>query len=173
LAAAVAARAGRKETALTGLETERAAARPTRPVSPLTRLGEIASETIARTTRATRTGFDDGARARRDAFEAARDRADAEWRRMSPEARREAERDPLSIHWRPPEQRLNAHAAQQRREPTVAVERPRDERAHNREGERQQPARSIEELFRRDAAKKAREARAPQPTPKQDRGFER
>ncbi|MEL6773127.1 MAG: MobF family relaxase [Pseudomonadota bacterium] len=173
LAAAVAARAGRKETALTGRETERAAARPTRPVSPLTRLGEIASETIARAARATRTGIDDGDRARRDAFEAARDRADADWRRMAPDARREAERDPLSIHWRPLEQRLDAQAGQQRREPAVTVERPRDERARDRETERQHPARSVEELFRRDAAEKAREAKAPQPTPKQDRGFER
>ncbi|MEM9765785.1 MAG: AAA family ATPase, partial [Pseudomonadota bacterium] len=181
LAAGIARRSGRKETALAQRDVDRAAERPVPEVSMGTRARELTYETIAEIARAARAGARSLTRAdtakeisaRRHAFEVARDRADAEWRRMSPDARREAERDPLSIHWRPPEQRLDAHAEQDRREPTVTVERPRGERVRDRDGDRQQPARSVEELFRRDAADKARDAKAPAPSQKQDRGFER
>ncbi|MEO1315142.1 MAG: MobF family relaxase [Pseudomonadota bacterium] len=181
LSAGIATRAGRKETALAQKEIGRAAERPAPAVSMGTRARELTSETITEIPRAARAGARslmsaDTAKelsARRHASEVARDRADAQWRRMSPEARREAERDPLSIHWRPPEQRLDAQAAQDRREPTVTIERPRDERVRDRDADRQQPARSVEELFRRDAADKAREAKAPAPSQKQHRGFER
>ncbi|MEM6549202.1 MAG: MobF family relaxase [Pseudomonadota bacterium] len=181
LAAGIARRAGRKETALALRDMDRAAERPAPGVSFGTRARELTSETIAEITRAARAGARSLTRAdtakeisaRRHAFEVARDRADAQWRRMSSDARREAERDPFSIHWRPPEQRLDAHAAQDRREPTVTVERPKDDRVRNRDDDRQQPARSVEVLFRRDAADKAREAKAPAPSQKPDRGIER
>ncbi|MEM7566391.1 MAG: hypothetical protein AAF321_04090, partial [Pseudomonadota bacterium] len=160
------ARTGRKETALADQETGRAAARHVRPVSPLTRLGEIVSETIARATQATRAGIDDGARARRDAFEVARDHAEAEWRRMALEARREAERDPFSIHRRPPEQRMEALAPREKDEPLRG-------RAFERPGCGEKATRIVEELFRRDVAEKAREATAPVPAREKDRGLER